>query len=188
MTSPGSSGSTAESSATRRGTSKTSSLVAGILDLLAVDRTPDDEVVAVGELDGCHDPRAHRSVAAARLAERELVAGRELEMAVADVLTDREPSHDTPRVGRRHPVGAPADHGDELDFPVDGVADDLDVVERPSERRRELGERGRHIGDGHPGFGGMVAVVDSDREHLPGCGHRATQLGFDERRSSGRDA
>src|SRR3546814_17711891 len=44
----------------------------------------------------------------------------------------------------RSPIGEGADHGDELDLPIDGPADDLEVVERSGERCRELSEGGRH--------------------------------------------
>ena len=78
-----------------------------------------------------------------------------------------EPGDVRPGVGLGDAVGPRADDGDELDLPVDGVADDLDVVERAGERRRELRERGRHLGHGHARLLGVAAVVEADGEHLP---------------------
>jgi hypothetical protein len=63
-------------------------------------------------------------------------------------------------------VGAAADHGDEFHLPVDVRPHQLDVVERPGEGRRELGEGGGHGGHGHPRLLGVAAVVEPDREHL----------------------
>ena len=142
----------------------------------------------VGHLvDGDH-PRAHRPVAAARLAERELRAGGELQLAVADVLADREAGDVAPPVGLGDAVGAPADHRDQLDLPVDGLADDLDVVERTAERRRELGERRRDLGHRHARLLRVAAVVEPDREHLTGPGDRAAEVGLDEWRGPGGHA
>ncbi len=52
-------------------------------------------------------------------------------MTVAEVLADREAGDVAPGVGLGDTVGGSADDGDELDFPVGGVAADLDVVEGP---------------------------------------------------------
>ena len=71
-------------------------------------------------------------------------------MSVADVLADGQAGDVRPRVGLGDPVGAGADHRDQLDLPVDGLADDLDVVEGTGQRRGELGEGGRHVGTAMP--------------------------------------
>ena len=94
---------------------------AGVLHRLAVDGAAEREVVGVGELVGRDDPGAHRAVAAAGLAERELGAGGELQVAVADVLADGEPGDVAPGVGLGDAVGPAADDGDELDLPVDAA-------------------------------------------------------------------
>ena len=115
---------------------------AGVLHRLAVDRAAQREIVGVRHLVGGDEPRPHGPVAPPGLAQRELRAGGELEGAVADVLADGQPGDVGPGVGLVDPVGPDADDRDQLDLPVDGVADDLDVVERARQRGRELGEGG----------------------------------------------
>ena len=108
-------------------------------------------------------------------------AGRELQLAVADVLPDGETGDVGPAVGLGHPVGPSADDGDELDLPVDVAGTELDVVERAGQRGRELGEGGRDVGQLGPGLFGVAAVVESDREDLAGCRHGVAELGLDQR-------
>ena len=153
---------------------------AGVLHLLAVDRAAEGEVVGVVQLVGCDEPGPDGAVAAAGLAEGELGAGGELEVPVADVLADGDAGDVRPGVGLGDAVGGAADDDDELDLPVDGVADDRDVVEWPGEAGGELGEHGRDLGWRHAGFLGVAAVVEADGEHLAGLRHRVAQLGFDE--------
>jgi hypothetical protein len=80
----------------------------------------------------------------------------------------------------------PAD-GDELDLPVDGLADDLDVVERTGERRGELRERRRDVRDRHAGLLGVRAVVDPDGEDLPRRRYGGAEVGVHEGPRGGRD-
>src|SRR3546814_6587723 len=108
----------------------------GVVNVVPGDGAPECEVVRIRDLLGGDQPWAHRCVAAAGLPERELRAGGELERAVAYVLTNRETCDVGPRNGLVDPIGEGADHGDELDLPIDGPADDLDVVERSGERCR----------------------------------------------------
>jgi hypothetical protein len=56
-------------------------------------------------------------------------------VAVADVLADGEPGDVRPRIGFVDAIGASGDGGDEFDLPVDVLADELDVVERPRRAR-----------------------------------------------------
>ena len=161
---------------------------ARVLHGLAVDRAAEREVVGIGHLVGRDEPRAHRPESAPRLAERELRARGELERAVADVLSHGEAGDVRPRVGFVHAIGARADHRDQLDFPVDRVADDLDVVERSRQRGGEFGERRRHGRDRQARLLGVTAVVQPDREHLAGLGYGTPELRFHERRSSGGHA
>ena len=44
------------------------------------------------------------------------------------------------------------------------------------------------LGHGHAGLLGVAAVVQPDGEHLARCGHRAAEVGLDERRGAGGDA
>ena len=160
---------------------------AGVLQLLAVDRAAEGEVVGVVQLVGGDDPGPDGAVAAAGLADGELRAGRELEVPVADVLADREAGDVGPGVGLVDSVGGAADDDDELDLPVGGVADDFDVVEGPGEAGRELREHDRDLGQGHAGLLGVAAVVEADGEHLAGSRHRVAQVGLDEGAGPGGD-
>src|SRR3546814_7472296 len=108
-------------------------------------------------------------------------------LPISYVLTNRETCDVGPRNGLVDPIGEGADHGDELDLPIDGPADDLDVVERSGERCRELSEGGRHARDGHAGLPGVAPVVQSDGEHLPRRRHRAQKLRPDHRGGAGGD-
>ena len=157
------------------------------MHLLAVDRAPEGKVVAVVQLVKCDEPRPDGAVAAAGLAEGELGAGGELEVPVADVLADGDAGDVRPGIGLGDPVSGAADDDHELDFPVDGVADDSDVVEWSGEAGRELGEHGRDLGRRHAGFLGVAAVVEADGEHLAGLRHRVAQLGFDKGTGRGGD-
>ena len=66
-------------------------------------------------------------------------------------------------------LGAAADDGDQLDFPVDVAAlGQGDVAAGPGDAAGELGEHGRLAGrDGEAGLGGVLAVVQADGQHLP---------------------
>ena len=102
-------------------------------------------------------------------------------MPVADVLADGEPGDVPPRAGLGDAIREGTDNGDELHLPVDGVAGDLDVVERTGQRRGKLREGGGHIRHDHAGLFSVAAVVDADGEHLPWSGHRIAQRGLHER-------
>ena len=171
----------------RLGTLNTRSLVRASCTTSPSTEQPRREVVGVRHLVEGDHPRTHRAVAAARLAEGELGAGRELELPVADVLADGEPGDVAPRVGLGDAVGAPTDHDDQLHLPVDAAAHDLDVVEGTAEAGGVLREGGRHLGQRHPALLGVAPVVEADGEHLPWRGHRTAEVGLDERVGRGGD-
>src|SRR5690348_12496366 len=120
MMSPGSSGKTPDNSAINRGTLNTRSFVRAFCTHWPSTEHP-RQVVAVRKLVGGDDPWSHRPVPAARLAERELLAGRELEVAIADVLAHGEACDERPGVVFGHTIRALAHDDHQFDLPVDAV-------------------------------------------------------------------
>ena len=137
---------------------------------------PEGEVVGIGELVGGDDPRPGGAEPGERLAEAELRCRRAgLHDPLGQVLADRDTGDVGPAVALGHLVGAPADDEHELDLPVDELAGQHDRGVGPGEARRELRERRRELRDVESGLGGVAGVVDADREHLAGPGHRREQ-------------
>jgi len=169
MTSPGSSGSVADSLATS-GDGEDQVAGPGVLHLLAVDRAAEFEVVGVGELIQRDQAGPDRPETGQRLAQAELRrGGRRLQDAFGDVLPGRVAGQVGQGVVLAHLLGAAADDGDQLDFPV-GVAafGQGDVAAGPGDAAGELGEHGRLAGrDGEAGLGCVLAVVQADGQHLP---------------------
>ena len=144
---------------------------AALLDALAVDEAAQLQVVGVeagrAELVDADERRTHRREPGVGLAHPELRRrGGELGDAVGDVLADGQPGDVVPPLRRRDVVATRADDRDELDLPVDVAGREPDVALRAGEARRVLGEHQRRRRQLHARLGGVVAVVQTDREDL----------------------
>ena len=127
ITSPGSSGRIADSSAMMRETLKIMSEVRLSCTSSSFTQQRSAEIVTVRHLVGRHETGPERTEGRKRLAERELPAARPLHDALGDVLSDGEPGDVVPGRALADPIGADAHHDDQLDFPVDGRARQEDV-------------------------------------------------------------
>ena len=87
-----------------------------------------------------------------------------------------------PGVGLGDAVGASADDGDELDLPVDAARPTISMSSKgPARLAGNLVNVAGHVRDGHARLLGVAAVVEADGEDLARRGHRAAEVGLDER-------
>ena len=137
----------------------------------------DGEVVAIGELVGSHQPRPGRAEAGERLAQAELRRGAlQLGDPLRQVLADRQAGDVIPGLLALQPVRRAPDHHDELDLPVDVALGQLDHGILSHDRRRELRERHRQRVRRVARLGGVLGVVQADREHLSRARHGSAEL------------
>jgi hypothetical protein len=120
MTSPRSSGVTAESRAISSPTPKDHVAGPVLLHLFAVEQAAQFEVVGVVQFVRGHERRADAAEAGVGLGEAEVWCWSEaLQVAFGEVLADGYAHDVVPAVVGRDPVGAATEHHDQLDFPVD---------------------------------------------------------------------
>src|SRR5262245_35217248 len=136
---------------------------------LAIDVEPHLEVLRILDLVPGHEPRPNRAEGLAALALVPLPARTvDLEGALGYVVRQEIPRDRTHRLVAIEIARALADHDAELDLVIKlgRFLRNERVVVRPADRGRRLVEDDRLLRDRHAGFGGVVGIVQSDRNEV----------------------
>jgi hypothetical protein len=144
------------------------------------------ELLRIGDLVGRDDERAERAERIEALATDPLAVP-ELDVPGGHVVGHRVAEHVIEGLLDRYPRGSTADHGRELDLPVDAVGNcavNQDRLAVANDARAELREHQRPCGTGQTGLADVVEVVQTDRDDLRRAEWRE-QLHSGERRSFG---
>ena len=144
------------------------------LHSFAANVAPQPHVIAIVERVGRYDGRPRGPVVGKALAEAELRRhSRHLHRAVRDILAEHKTGDDAPCLELADVCRCIADHGDDLDLPVDHVPRQRDLGGRSGDAARELREREWRGRQGRTRLTRMVAVVQADTEHLDAVSIRA---------------
>ncbi len=115
-----------------------------------------------------HEPRPQRSEALVALGLDPFAGAALLQAPLRHVVADAIAGDESKRVRLRHLLRRAADDESELDLEIHAlpIGRHQDRVIRAGNAGGRLGEHDRHLGNRHPGLGGVIPVIETDAEEF----------------------